>query len=171
MTLEVNKVITLGNDERYLIIEKINCNEKEYYYIAEVNQTETDIKDNYKIVTTNEVEGDLLIEEITGEDKLKEILPLLYHAQTQMQDPHGGIDNGQWTVDSRGRVSRPITSSLFTPRRGGCPHPPVGRVSLSQYIIVAPGDTFIQHSAFSIQHSAFSIQHSAFCILHLHRRD
>jgi len=76
MTLEVNKVITLGNDERYLIIEKINCNEKEYYYIAEVNQTETDIKDNYKIVTTNEVEGDLLIEEITGEDKLKEILPL-----------------------------------------------------------------------------------------------
>ena len=76
MILEVNKVITLGNDEEYLIIEKVESNEKEYYYIAEVNATETDIKDNYKIVTTNNVNEELFIEEITGEDKLKEILPL-----------------------------------------------------------------------------------------------
>ena len=76
MILEVNKVITLGNDEKYLIIEKINCNEKEYYYIAEINSTETDIKDNYKIVTTNKIDDDLFIEEITGEESLKEVLPL-----------------------------------------------------------------------------------------------
>lgn len=76
MILEVNRVITLGNDEKYLIIEKVENNEKEYYYIAEVNQTETDIKDNYKIVTTNKENEDIFIEEITGEDKLKEILPL-----------------------------------------------------------------------------------------------
>lgn len=76
MTLEVNRVITLGNDEKYLIIEKVESNEKEYYYIAEVNQTQTDIKDNYKIVTTNKENDELFIEEITGEDKLKEILPL-----------------------------------------------------------------------------------------------
>ena len=76
MTLEVNRVITLGNDEKYLIIEKVESNEKEYYYIAEVNQTETDIKDNYKIVVTNIENEDIYIEEITGEDKLKEILPL-----------------------------------------------------------------------------------------------
>lgn len=76
MILEVNRVITLGNDERYLIIEKIENKGKEYYYIAEVNQTETDIKDNYKIVTTGKINDDIFIEEITGEDKLKEILPL-----------------------------------------------------------------------------------------------
>jgi len=76
MTLEVNKVITLGNDERYLIIEKISHKEKDYYYIAEVNSTETDIKDNYKIVSTNTIDDNIFIEEITGEDKLKEILPL-----------------------------------------------------------------------------------------------
>lgn len=76
MTLEVNKVITLGNDERYLIIEKIVNKEKDYYYIAEVNSTETDIKDNYKIVTTNTIDDNIFVEEITGEDKLKEILPL-----------------------------------------------------------------------------------------------
>lgn len=76
MILEVNRVITLGNDEKYLIIEKVENEGKEYYYIAEVNQTETDIKDNYKIVTTNNINDDLFIEEITGEDKLKEILPI-----------------------------------------------------------------------------------------------
>ena len=76
MILEVNRVITLGNDEKYLIIEKVKIENKEYYYIAEINQTETDIKDNYKIVTTSNIDNNIFIEEITGEDKLKEILPL-----------------------------------------------------------------------------------------------
>lgn len=76
MVLEVNRVITLGNDEKYLIIEKVENEEKEYYYIAEINWSQTDIKDNYKIVTTIKDNDDIYIEEITGEDKLKEILPL-----------------------------------------------------------------------------------------------
>jgi len=76
MILEVNRVITLGNDEKYLIIETVNNNGRDYYYIAEVNSTETDIKDNYKIITTNNINDSLFIEEITGEDSLKEILPL-----------------------------------------------------------------------------------------------
>lgn len=76
MILEVNRVITLGNEEKYLIIEKVEENNKEYYYIAEINQTQTDIKDNYKIITTIKQNEDMYIEEITGEDKLKEILPL-----------------------------------------------------------------------------------------------
>ena len=76
MILEINRVITLGNDEKYLIIEKVKIENKEYYYIAEINQTETDIKDNYKIVTTSNIDNNIFIEEITGEDKLKEILPL-----------------------------------------------------------------------------------------------
>lgn len=76
MKLEINNVITLGNDEKYLIIEEVESNNTKYYYIAEVNQTETDIKDNYKIVVTSNVDNNTYIEEITGEDKLKEILPL-----------------------------------------------------------------------------------------------
>jgi len=76
MILEVNRVITLGNNEQYLIIEEVEKYGKEYYYIAEINQTKTDIKDNYKIITTTEEDEEIYIEEITGEDKLKEILPL-----------------------------------------------------------------------------------------------
>lgn len=74
--LEINKVITLGNDERYLVIETITREDIDYYYIAEVNNSGTDIVDNYKIVTTVIDGEDTLIEEITGEEKLKEILPL-----------------------------------------------------------------------------------------------
>lgn len=74
--LEINKVITLGNDERYLVIETISREDIDYYYIAEVNNSGTDIVDNYKIVTTVIDGEDTLIEEITGEEKLKEVLPL-----------------------------------------------------------------------------------------------
>lgn len=76
MNLDINNIITLGNDEKYLIVEKVIHKDGIYYYIAEVNQTLTDIKDNYKIVTVNVSEEKEYIEEITGEDKLKEILPL-----------------------------------------------------------------------------------------------
>ena len=50
MKLEVNKIVTLGNDEEYLVVDKVLKDDKEYYYIAQVNDEETDIKDNYKII-------------------------------------------------------------------------------------------------------------------------
>ncbi len=76
MKLEVNKVVTLGNNEEYLIVDKVLKDEKEYYYIAEVNEDGTDIKDNYKIVCANYRDGDIYLDEVLGEDKLKSILPL-----------------------------------------------------------------------------------------------
>jgi len=74
--MDVNKVITLGNDEQYLVLEKVEKDGIDYYYIAQVNETKTDIKDNYKIVIAKSIENGIYIEEITGEDRLKEILPL-----------------------------------------------------------------------------------------------
>lgn len=74
--MEINKIITLGNGEKYLVIDKVEKDEKEYYYVAEVNEDETNIKDNYKIVTTSKRNDDLFIDEVLGEDKLKDILPL-----------------------------------------------------------------------------------------------
>lgn len=71
--LDIDKVIILENNEEYLILDKVTYDDKEYYYIAKVNQTETDIENNYKLVTIKE--GNIL-DEVTGEDKLKEILPL-----------------------------------------------------------------------------------------------
>lgn len=76
MKLEINKVITLGNNEEYLIVDKVEKDDKEYYYIAEVNEERNDIKDNYKIVCATYKDGDIFLDEVLGEDKLKSILPL-----------------------------------------------------------------------------------------------
>ncbi len=76
MKLEINKVITLGNNEEYLVIDKVIKDDCEYYYIAEVNEEGTDIKDNYKIVSATYKDGDIFLDEVLGEDKLKSILPL-----------------------------------------------------------------------------------------------
>ncbi len=76
MKLEVNKIVTLGNNEEYLIVDKVIYEEKEYYYVAEVNEDDTDIKDNYKIVCATYKDDNIFLDEVLGEDKLKKILPL-----------------------------------------------------------------------------------------------
>ncbi len=76
MKLEVNKIVTLGNNEEYLIVDKVVKDDEEYYYIAEVNEDGTDIKDNYKIVSATYKDDDVYLDEVLGEDKLKSILPL-----------------------------------------------------------------------------------------------
>ena len=76
MGLEINKIVTLGNNEEYLVVDKVEKDNKEYYYIAEVNEDGTDIKDNYKIVEATTKDGDIYLDEVLGEDQLKLILPL-----------------------------------------------------------------------------------------------
>ena len=44
MKLEINKIVTLGNNEEYLIVDKVEKDGKEYYYVAQVNEDETDIE-------------------------------------------------------------------------------------------------------------------------------
>ena len=76
MKLEINKIITLGNNEEYLVVDAVEKDGKDYYYIAEVNEDKTDIKDNYKIVCATIKVGEIYLDEVLGEDKLKLILPL-----------------------------------------------------------------------------------------------
>lgn len=73
--LNVDKVITLGNGDKYLVLDKILYNDVDYYYIAKVNETSTDIENDFKLISVNEVDGHSVIVEVTGEDRLKDILP------------------------------------------------------------------------------------------------
>ena len=75
--IDIDKVIILENEEEYLVLDKVNYENIEYYYIAKLNESRTDIENNYKLVriTTNN-DGDSIIEEVTGEDSLRKILPL-----------------------------------------------------------------------------------------------
>lgn len=76
MKLEVNKVITLGNNEKYLILSHVISNNNDYYYIAEIDETGKDIKDNYKIMVTTTKDDKIFLDEVVGETNLKAVLPL-----------------------------------------------------------------------------------------------
>lgn len=76
MKIDINKIITLGNNERYLVISHVTNHQKECYYIAELDESEKDIKDNYKIMELTEENGKSLLNEVVGETNLKTILPL-----------------------------------------------------------------------------------------------
>lgn len=86
MKLEINKIITLGNKEKYLIISHIKNNGKDYYYIAELDQNEKDIKDNYKIMLATEENGKTFLDEVVGETNLKTVLPLFVKDITKNQE-------------------------------------------------------------------------------------
>ena len=76
MKIDVNKIITLGNKEKYLVISHVVNNDKDYYYIAQMDENGKDIIENYKITVAN-VDGDkILIDEVVGETNLKTVLPL-----------------------------------------------------------------------------------------------
>lgn len=82
MKLEINKIITLGNNEKYLIISHITNNNHDYYYIAELDENGKDIKDNYKIMEAT-IEGDkIYLDEVVGETNLKTVLPLFVKSLT-----------------------------------------------------------------------------------------
>ncbi len=76
MDINVDNVITLGNGEKYLVISHIVNSDKDYYYIAEVDENGKDIKDNYKIMLKSEDNGKVFLDEVVGEANLKVILPL-----------------------------------------------------------------------------------------------
>ena len=76
MKLDVNKIITLGNNEKYLIISHITNNNKDYYYIAELDENGKDIRENYKIMESSIDNDKIYLDEVVGEANLKTVLPL-----------------------------------------------------------------------------------------------
>lgn len=82
MKIEVGKIITLGNGEKYLVITNITHNNNDYYYIAECNEKEDDIKDNYKIVKATYDNNKIYIDEVVGESNLKAVLPIFVNKIT-----------------------------------------------------------------------------------------
>ena len=82
MKIEVGKIITLGNGEKYLVVTNITHNNNDYYYIAECNEKEDDIKDNYKIVKATYEENKIFIDEVVGESNLKTVLPIFVNKIT-----------------------------------------------------------------------------------------
>ena len=84
--IDIDKVIILENEEEYLVLDKVNYENIEYYYIAKLNESRTDIENNYKLVTIIESSGNKVISEVTGTSSLKKILPLFENHLYKKQD-------------------------------------------------------------------------------------
>lgn len=80
MKLEINKIITLGNKEKYLVISHVTNNNNDYYYIAQLDDNGKDIKDNYKIMKSTTEDDKVFLDEVVGEANLKTVLPLFVNA-------------------------------------------------------------------------------------------
>lgn len=76
MRIDVNSMITLNNKEKYVVLEKINIENINYYYVALVNDNETDIKDEYKIIKLEEKNGINYVIEVVEQALLTKLLPL-----------------------------------------------------------------------------------------------
>ena len=76
MNIELKTIITLENGEEYLTVDKVTKDKVDYYYIAQLNEEKNDIANNYKVVIIKKQDGRDVIEEVLGEDNLKEVLPL-----------------------------------------------------------------------------------------------
>lgn len=82
MKIDINKIIVLGNGEKYFVVSNVIHNNNQYYYIAECNDEESEVKDNYKIVKAT-IDGDnVFIDEVVGEANLKTVLPLFVNKIT-----------------------------------------------------------------------------------------
>lgn len=76
MKVDIDKVIILENKEEYVVLDKTTDKDIDYYYIAKINSAKTDIDNNYKLITIEDTIEGSVIKEVTGEERLKEILPL-----------------------------------------------------------------------------------------------
>ena len=76
MRIDVNSMITLNNKEKYAVLEKINIENINYYYVALVNDNETDIKDEYKIIKLEEKNVINYVIEVVEQALLTKLLPL-----------------------------------------------------------------------------------------------
>lgn len=74
--IETKKIVTLGTGEKYLVIANATQDGKDYYYIAETNLEETEMKENYKIVMATYEDDNIYLDEVVGENNLKSVLPL-----------------------------------------------------------------------------------------------
>jgi len=83
MNIDINKIINLENQEKYLVISHVNTNNKDYYYIAELEENDKDIKDNYKIMESTIENGKTYLDEVVGETNLKVVLPLFVNDITK----------------------------------------------------------------------------------------
>jgi hypothetical protein len=72
LVFEKNEIITLKDGIKHIVVDILEYENKYYYYLAEVDNDETTVKNKFSIVTTVSENGNTFIKTIKG-DLLEEL--------------------------------------------------------------------------------------------------
>ena len=75
MHIDVDSVITLDNNLNYLILDKVNHNDNDYYLAVEVDANDEPLEKNVILKEVNE-NGDKFVIEETDENVIKDLIVL-----------------------------------------------------------------------------------------------
>lgn len=72
--LEKDNIVILGNNKKFLIIDKLNYNNSDYLYLTEVNEDETDFTGESDIAKVNMIDDNIELLSVNEEyDLIKEV--------------------------------------------------------------------------------------------------
>lgn len=81
-------VITFDENDKWAVIYEKRIDEKDYSYLAKLNDSENGITGEYKVFKSEYSLGDEYMEEVTDKEELNRVIPLLVDgAQDYIDNP------------------------------------------------------------------------------------
>lgn len=74
--IEINTVLTLDHDEKYVVVSKIEYENSFYDYLLQISPDQENITNHVAIVKENPKQDDIYVEEIKDEKLLSVLIPI-----------------------------------------------------------------------------------------------
>lgn len=69
----INNIITLDNDEKYIVINQAVYQNKNYFFVAKVTDNEEDVLEEFRMLEETEVNGEKAVQ-VVRDEKIIELL-------------------------------------------------------------------------------------------------
>jgi|CZCB01.1.fsa_nt_gi hypothetical protein len=83
MNINVNDVLTLHNNEKYLVLADAIYNDFKYYYLVEVTEDGEEVKDRIKVVKAKIDDDQTILTEVKDTNELEVVSNLLFERLEQ----------------------------------------------------------------------------------------
>lgn len=78
----INSIITLDNDEKYMVLNQGIYQKKNYFFVVKVTPDEEDVLDEFRLLEEIDVDGNKAVINVT-DDKTIEILTKYFQPQIE----------------------------------------------------------------------------------------
>ncbi len=86
MEINLHTVLTLEDDEKYVVVAKIEYEGNYYDYLLQLTDDEEDVTDQVAIVKEEKENDEIYIDEIIDEELLKKLTPLFQKQLEEKRD-------------------------------------------------------------------------------------